>query len=138
MDAQRFSTRENVIGSPWWLYLLEGIAALIIGILLVISPRLTTLILIQFLGFYWVFNGILSLVGLSVDRSLWGLKLVGGILGVLAGIVVIRNSLWSTLFITTFLVIGLGIMAIYLGIVKLFQGFSGGGLGAFALGVLNI
>jgi len=34
---------------PWWLVLLEGIALVILGILLFASPGMTTLILVQFL-----------------------------------------------------------------------------------------
>src|SRR5690242_6668938 len=88
-------------GTPWWVVLLEGIAGVIIGICLLISPGMTTLVLVQFLGFYWLFCGILSLVSLFVDRTAWGWKLVGGILGIIAGLIVIRHPLWSAVLIPT-------------------------------------
>ena len=132
------ATQSTSVSLPWWLPLLEGIAALIIGFFLVISPGVTTVILIAFLGFYWLFSGVLSLVSLFIDRSMWGWKLFSGILGILAGLVVIRNPLWSALLVPTFLVIFLAILALFQGGVKLVQGFTGGGFGTLLLGILNI
>ena len=37
---------------PWWLVLLNGLAALIIGVLLLVSPGVTTAVLVQLLGIY--------------------------------------------------------------------------------------
>lgn len=123
---------------PWWMILLEGIAALIIGLCFVISPGLTTLVFLQFLGFYWLFSGILSLVDIFLDHSLWGWKLCVGILGILSGLVVIRNPLWSTLLLPVIVVIMLGIQGLIQGVAKIVEAFQGAGLGAVALGVLNI
>lgn len=124
-------------GSPWWLILLEGIAAVIIGIFLLISPGMTTLVLVQFLGFYWLFSGVLSLVGLFVDRTSWGWKLCAGILGIIAGLIVIRHPLWSAVLIPTTLVLILGILGLVEGIVKIVQAFKGGGGGMAVLGILS-
>ncbi len=35
---------------PWWLILLQGLAALIIGIYLILYPIMTTIYLVQVLG----------------------------------------------------------------------------------------
>jgi uncharacterized membrane protein HdeD (DUF308 family) len=128
---------ENV---PWWLVLIQGIATILIGILLLISPGMTTLILIQFLGIYWLVDGIFSLIRIFIKDSdiAWGWLLVRGILGILAGLVVIQHPLWSTLLIPTFLIIVLAIQGIIGGVIGLFQAFKGGGWGAGILGVLNI
>ncbi len=123
---------------PWWIGLLEGIAAVIIGIFLVISPGMTILTLVQFLGFFWVISGMLSLMDLFRDSSLWGWKLCAGILGVLAGLVVIRNPLWSAVFLPIFLVTILGVDALIQGGVKIAYAFLGGGIWAIILGILNI
>ncbi|HZO70643.1 MAG TPA: DUF308 domain-containing protein [Ktedonobacteraceae bacterium] len=123
---------------PWWHLLLEGITAVIIGILLVSFPRQTTIVLIQLLGIYWFVTGILALVSLFIDRSLWGWKLFSGILGILAGIVVVRHPLWSAFLVPFTIVIILGVQAIIQGIIELIQAFQGGGWGAALLGVINI
>lgn len=123
---------------PWWHLLLEGIIALIIGLLLVSFPGETTVVLAQLLGLYWLVTGILSLVSLFVDRSQWGWKLFAGILGILAGIVVVRHPLWSAFLVPFTIVIILGVQAIIQGIVELILAFQGGGWSAALLGVINI
>lgn len=123
---------------PWWHLLLEGIMALIIGLLLVSFPRQTTIVLIQLLGLYWLVTGILALVSLFIDRSQWGWKLFAGILGILAGLVVVRHPLWSAFLVPFTIVIILGVQAIIQGVIELIQAFQGGGWSAALLGVINI
>ena len=123
---------------PWWLVLLEGIAAVVIGILLLTSPGITLFALIQVIGFFWLIGGILGIVGIFIDSSLWGWKLVSGILGILAGIVVLQHPVWSSILIPALLVIFLGIQAIISGGAGLVLAFQGGGWGRGILGVLNI
>jgi len=138
MERQRMSTSEELMHLPWWMVLLEGIAALIIGVLLLTSPGMTTLVLTQVLGFYWLIVGVLALVNLFVDHSLWGWKLCSGILGILAGLVIIRHPLWSTLFIPALVVLVLAVQSLIQGVIKIFEAFRGGGFGAVILGILNI
>ena len=123
---------------PWWLILIQGVFAILIGLLLLISPGVTTLVLIQFLGFYWLISGIFGIVSIFIDRSLWGWKLFAGILGILAGLLIIQNPLWSTLIVPSTLVIILGIEGIIIGVINLIQAFSGAGWGAGILGALSI
>ena len=133
-----YAEQTNAAPVPWWLVLIEGIAAVIIGILLVVAPAITLLSLIQFLGFFWLIGGILRVVSIFVDNSLWGWKLLAGILGILAGIVVVQHPLWSTFLVPAILVIFLGIQAIISGGASLVLAFQGGGWGAALLGILNI
>lgn len=123
---------------PWWVVLLEGIAAVIIGICLLIAPWMTTLILVQFFGFFWLFSGILSLVSIFSDRSLWGWKLFAGILGIIAGLMVIGHPLWSAFFIPATLVIALGLLGLVEGLIRLVEAFQGAGFGAALLGIVSI
>lgn len=51
----------------WWIFLLEGIAAIIFGVLLLTAPAATLLALAVFLGFYLLFIGVLELVRVFVD-----------------------------------------------------------------------
>jgi hypothetical protein len=63
---------------PWWLVLLQGVAAVLIGLLLVTQPGATLFTLVIFLGVYWLVGGIFDLVGIFLDRTNWGLKLLSG------------------------------------------------------------
>ena len=123
---------------PWWLVLLEGIAAAIIGIFLLTAPGITLFALVQITGFFWLIGGIFRIVSIFVDSSSWGWKLLGGVIGILAGLVVLQHPLWSTLLLPAVYVVILGIQGIILGGVSLVMAFRGGGWGTGILGVLSI
>ena len=61
-----------------------------------------------------------------------------GVLGILAGILVVQHPLWSTVLIPTILVIFLAIQAIVVGLIGLVMAFSNRSWGAGILGVLGI
>ena len=123
---------------PWWLVLLEGIAALILGILLLVNPAETVFVVVQFLGFYWLIDGIFRLVSIFIDHRDWGWKLFGGIIGILAGLYVIRNPLWSALAVPATAAIVVGIFGLIMGAIAIFQAFRGAGWGSGILGALGV
>lgn len=125
-------------GVPWWLVLIEGIALFILGILFVADPRMTTTIVVFLLGFYWLVAGILRIVSIFQDNAMWGWKLFSGILGILAGIIVIRHPLWSPIIVTSALVIIFGIIGVIIGVIGIVQAFKGAGWGAGILGAISI
>ena len=125
-------------GVPWWLVLLQGIALVILGILFVISPGMTTVVVIQFLGIYWLIIGIFSIVSIFVDSSLWGWKLFSGVLGIIAGLIILQHPLWSPVVVGEVLIIILGVEGIIIGVVYLIQAFQGAGWGMGLLGVVSI
>lgn len=123
---------------PWWLVLIEGVALVILGLFLLFSPSMTVLILIQFLGFYWVISGILGIVDIFLDRSLWGWKLLFSVISILAGLSVVRNPLWSTVLIPTLVIVFLAVAAFINGIVKFVEFVRGGGWGILTLSIVNV
>ena len=129
--------REDVT-FPWWLVLLEGIFAAIFGFLLLIAPGGTLIFLVQVLGFYLLLGGIFRIVSIFIDTSLWGWKLVGGIIGSLAGIAVLQHPLWSAIVVPAWIVFFVGFLAIVQGILGVVLAFQGGGWGAGILGVLGL
>ena len=123
---------------PWWVILLQGIAALILGLLLLTEPGATTVAIVQVLGMYWLITGIFSVVSLFVDHDLWGWKLLSGIIGVLAGLFVLQHPLWSALLIPTTLVIVLGVQGLIIGAIHLFMAVKLSSWGLGILGALNL
>ncbi len=123
---------------PWWLVLIQGIAAIIVGILLLTNPAATTVVLIQVIGIYWLIGGIFEIVAMFIDRSGWGWKLFSGIIGILAGIAIIQHPLWSAVLVPATLILVMGFFGIIIGIFNLIQAFRGGGWGIGILGVINI
>jgi len=118
--------------SMWWVPLMGGIAAIILGLLLLTAPAMTTATLVVFLGIYWLVAGIVGIVTIFTrkDKKGWGWSLVLGILGIIAGILVLQHPLWSTVLVPAVLVIVLAIDGLIIGVMQLIQGFTGGGFGA--------
>lgn len=141
----------NTAAAPtrWWIPLVEGILAIILGILLLMNPLRTSAALVLALGLYWLVVGILELVGLLRDRRAWGWKLFMGIIGILAGGVIISGfvggrgmgleSMLQTTKVVGFAITWvIGFMAIMYGIVALIAAFRGGGWAPGAMGALGI
>jgi uncharacterized membrane protein HdeD (DUF308 family) len=123
----------------WWVFLLEGIAAILIGILLLTEPAATLVAITVFLGFYWLFIGVLELVRVFVDRSVpWIWSLLIGILGIAAGVIVLNHPLLAAVILPATVVFYLGVLGVVMGIIEIIGGLSGGGIGSFILGVLNL
>ena len=123
---------------PWWLVLINGIATLIIGVLLLTNTASTTIILVQLLALYWVIAGIFSIVSIFVDRTAWGWKLFIGVVGILAGWGLLGSLVIGAVLVLNIALLILGIQGLILGIVALIQAFQGAGWGAGIMGVISI
>ena len=107
--------------------------------MLITAPSETLVALVTFLGFYWLITGVLSLVQVFVDRSVpWIWSFLSGLLGIAAGIIVLKHPLLAALTVPTLIVIILGVEALIMGGVQIIAGFKGGGIGSFILAVVNI
>jgi uncharacterized membrane protein HdeD (DUF308 family) len=123
----------------WWVFLLEGIAAILVGFLLLTEPATTLVAITIFLGFYWLFVGVLELVRMFVDRTVpWIWSLLIGILGIVAGVLVLNHPLFAAIVLPATLVLYLGVLGVIIGIFGIIGGFTGGGVGSFIFGVLNL
>lgn len=133
------SALPNQQSNIWWLFLLQGIAGIILGVMLLTAPGVTLVALVTFLGFYWLIMGILALVRVFVDRSVpWIWSLLIGIVGILAGIFVVRHPLLAALTVPTVIVIILGVEGLIMGVLEIIAAFKGGGIGSFILGVIYL
>ena len=134
MAAAMTRQRPNI----WWLALLQGIAAILLGFLLLTDPGATLVALVTFLGFYWLITGVLSVVRVFVGDAPWVWSLLIGIIGILAGISVMNHPLLAAVTVPTVLVIIIGVEGLIMGVFELIRGFSGGGAGAFILGIFHV
>ncbi len=142
MTTESFSA-DNAIWTkvklpPWWLVLIEGILMIIIGIFFFASPYETLVSAVWVLGLYWLIRGIIDLVSLIWDRSMWGWKIFAGILGIIAGWILLQQPLGGALVLSSTLVLMLGFIGIFIGISSLIRGFQGAGWGTLILGVIEI
>ncbi len=138
--ASKTATAVSELGFPWWIVLVEGIFALIFGILLITAPGSTSLFLVTVLGFYWLIRGIFSIIEIFIPNTgtHWGWLLFMGILGIIAGMVVLRNLVYATAVVATFVIVFLAVDGLIMGIMGLIRAFTGGGWGPGILGILTI
>src|SRR5262245_26712162 len=86
----------TVIRRTWWVPLVQGIAALVIGIALLTRPAPTLVLLTIFLGSYWFVGGIFDAVGAISRRDSdrhWSLALVGTLLSILVGLLLLARPI---------------------------------------------
>jgi uncharacterized membrane protein HdeD (DUF308 family) len=125
--------------SIWWVFLLQGIAAILFGLLLITAPAATLVALTVFLGFYLFITGVLELVRVFTDRSVpWIWSLLIGIFGIVAGVLVLNHPLFAAAMLPATLILYLGILAVVIGITEIIGGLSGGGMGSFIIGAINL
>jgi uncharacterized membrane protein HdeD (DUF308 family) len=121
---------------PWWLVLLWGLLSLIIGIMFLATPLMTIVILITFMGAYWLVSGLFTIGSLASDKTNMGLKIFLSIVNILAGIVILLSPLYSTAFILGFFAIFIGFWALFYGAVHLFQAFKTKDIANAVLGIV--
>ena len=125
-NSQDKMVMQQFLSGVWWLVLLRGIAVGILGWLLLTRPVITVLVIVQLMGIYWLVDGIFTLArsirGRKTHKN-WGWGIFVGILGFLAGIVVLGRPLASAILTQLFLVYFLGITAIVSGITSMVTGF---------------
>jgi uncharacterized membrane protein HdeD (DUF308 family) len=123
---------------PWWLVLIQGIVALILGCLFLVFPYLTLFVFIVFIGAYWFISGIFALISLAYDKSNMGWKIVVGLLGIIAGILIMMYPYYSTILLPAMLIILIGVWGLIIGGITLAHGIRGGGWGEIILGILGL
>jgi len=125
----------------WWVPLIQGIAAVILGILFLTYPGATAATVAGMIGLFWLVGGVADLVAIFIDRTAWGWKLFTGIVGILAGLVVLSNvfkhPLWTAAALGGVYVFILGIQGMVIGVLNVVRAFQGEGWGIGALGVLS-
>lgn len=123
---------------PWWLLLIQGIIALILGIYLIMYPLQTLMVMIVFLGAYWFVSGLFTLFGAAADATDRGMKILLGILGIILGLLILAYPWYSTFIVPFIFVIMIGVIALIYGFYALYGAFTGKGWGVGILGILSI
>ncbi len=132
------STAQFDSNSNWWIVLIYGILSIIVGLLFLFYPLTSLVAFVFVLGIYWLVTGIITLIHMFQDRTAWGWKLFSGVLGVIAGLLVISRPLWATIVVPTVYVIVIAIWGIIMGIAMLIAAIKGAGWGAGIMGALAV
>ena len=138
----------NVFRRSWWAIALRGLAAIVIGIVMLSAPKPTFLLLVALLGIYLFVDGLFSLVATfhaGTEGRSWWPYLLEGLLSIGVGLLAFARP-----GATGFLVLALvAIRSIVVGVVEIGTGVSVrrsigtstvmlwlGGLASIAFGVL--
>lgn len=123
----------------WWIFLLQGMAGIVLGLLLVFEPGATTIAIVTFLGVYWLIMGIFALVRVFVDQSVpWIWSLLIAIVGILAGLSIIKHPLLAAVGVPTAIVVIIAIQGLLMGGLEIISAFLGAGIVSFILGAIYI
>jgi uncharacterized membrane protein HdeD (DUF308 family) len=113
--AQPQPMLSGVAGRVWWTLVLRGVVAVLFGLAALFWPGKTLFVLILFFGAYTLVDGIFAIVGGIMDSSRRWLLLIEGVLGVVAGLILLaRPGLGALvlLYVIAFWAIVTGVMEI--------------------------
>ena len=123
------------------MFLLRGLAAILFGVLALVWPKITLVVLVYLFGIFAVISGITAMAAALRNREMhgWGVLLFEGILSILAGVVAL---VWPGITALAFLYL-LAVWAIITGVVELvaplaFPMSFGRGVLAVLSGILSI
>ena len=127
---------------PWWVTLIQGIAAMIIGGVLLFggwqNKAEMYLLLVTLLGVWWLISGFMDIVHMFMDHKAWAWKLFMGIISIAAGGYILMYPVAAAVILPKAFVWVLGFWGVINGFVMLALAFKGAGWGVGILGVIEI
>ena len=141
--TRRFETRWRAGMTQVWAQRRRGRVgtvlntALIFGAILVFRQDAAVGVVALLLGLWWLIQGAFLVFSVFIDRTDFWWKLILGLLGVTAGIVVLANPVQSGEFLGSALAVVLGIIGLIVAVVAIIGGFRGGGFSSILFGVVS-
>jgi len=122
-----------------WAFIVGGVAAIIVGILLFLDPSFTAPLVLQAFGVFFVVIGLIQAVrAIARPDGIWGLRLAVCIVAVIGGIIAIAEPVAIAYVSVLALYFGFAVLAGLLAIVEIFSGLSQPrSWGLVALGILQ-
>ena len=129
-------------GRPWWLTLIMGIAAIVVGGTLIFGSLTAQarmyLLLVQLVGIWWLVDGITTLIYMFIDRRAWGWKLFSGIVGLIAGGWILIYPVYAAIALPRIFLLIIGIWGLINGAQLLFTSLRARAWGSVVLGVITL
>lgn len=121
-----------------YVFLLGGVTAIVFGVILLFRQDEALSILMVMLGLWWLIQGAFLVFAVFINREDMGWKLVVGLLGVLAGVVVLFNPGEAADVFRGTIGVVLGILGILVGLASLVGGARAGQMPAMIFGVFSV
>jgi uncharacterized membrane protein HdeD (DUF308 family) len=108
----------------WWIMGLRGLIAVLFGLIAVVRPFSTLLVLVLFFGAYALVNGVIVAIIAFQERKAfarWWVLLLEGLVGIIAGVLTFLSPYFAALV----LLYVIAAWAIVTGVLELATAFSG-------------
>lgn len=102
----------------WWVPVVRGIAAIVLGILTFVWPGITVLAFVTLLAAYWVVDGGISIYH-AIKWKRWGWTFWGGVVSLVAGALALLQpgvAVVSIVVVMAFWAIVRGVLDIYVAV----------------------
>ena len=109
----------------FWITLIRGFLVIVLGVTLIFTPEKTKAMLFNFMGFFWLMTGLVS-IRQELHKRGNRLVLFAGALGIVAGILVVTRNLSRQVLSEFWVVEILGIVILLSGIMHILGGFKVG------------
>jgi len=108
----------------WYLYVIRGVFAIVLGILLLTERAQWSAV--QYMGIFWLTIGLTNISwarskGREIHLARW--SMIAGILSVIAGVIALLRPLLATYFNSWTIALLLGVLVILTGLLHIFGGF---------------
>lgn len=114
--------------NPWWAVMLGGIAAAILGGMLLAHPEKTIFVLVELMGVYLLVTGIVWVINALTDDTtqhrFW--TFIGGLISVGVGVAIISHPIISFIVTPIALATFAAVALIVQGVVGIFAGYRTG------------
>jgi uncharacterized membrane protein HdeD (DUF308 family) len=107
----------DLIAKYWWTFVVRGILAIVFGLIALVWPGITLMVLVVLFGIYVIIEGVLSLVAAFNNRWMksWWILLMEGLAGIVIGCVAF---IWPGLTAVVLLIF-IAIWAIFTGLLEI-------------------
>jgi uncharacterized membrane protein HdeD (DUF308 family) len=98
---------ERSLRERWWLFVVEGVVLLVLGLLAVLVPALATIGFTLFLGWLFLLSGVMGLVATFYARQAPGFwwSLVSAVLGIAVGLILLVSPAGGAISLTLLLIV---------------------------------
>jgi len=121
MTTSEVGVLKEMLQGAWWVMLLRGILAIILGLFAFFKPACMLIGIVQVMGLFFLLDGILLIIGAIAGHaggSRW-LALLGGIFYILAGIAIFSSPLLSVLVTEAFVIYLMAFFVLITGIMRI-------------------
>jgi uncharacterized membrane protein HdeD (DUF308 family) len=138
MAVRKPTLRQRFQALPWWAVPVAGVAAILLGILLMIAPKNTVTSIMWIAGWLGIVVGAVVVISIPFNRTIWGWKLFAGTLAIIIGLGMRARPLDSAYILSALVVWCLGIGTILTGAALIIQGVAYAGWGRTIPGILSL